>query len=201
MELVRLLAALGLACVASLLLADVVHLGGAEDQEMLGSKRDSLLEMLEYGKNPTDKNPFENFGSDFPKYKWHESLADKNVFKDATKGDSPKPYGQSKPEENVLDEMPDKYPFNEIKNGHTWHEWTGDSVMQSLGEHNVLDDLDSPDRSFQLGEHSLGRPFRKYKAPANVLDTLDTTVHKWSAYRPDKNVFDGLSPDSGYDRG
>ena len=91
---------------------------------------------------------------------WTTGLKDTNVFDDG-KEEEIKPYKKNVAEESVLDEMPDEYPFNELKGGHTWHEWKGESVMEALGETNALDDGTTKDESFELGEHSLGRPFHK----------------------------------------
>lgn len=65
---------------------------------------------------------------------WHSQLADQNVFEDADKENQPKPYKKYEPEATVFDEIPDEYPFNELKGGHTWHQWKGESVMEALGE-------------------------------------------------------------------
>mmetsp|Transcript_25895 Transcript_25895/g.60144 ORF Transcript_25895/g.60144 Transcript_25895/m.60144 type:complete len:176 (+) Transcript_25895:34-561(+) len=162
------------------------------------------LEMLKFKKNLPDESPFENFDSKFKQGPWHEQLADENVFDDdAVKEEAHKPITEADdPDHTAFDELPDKYPFNEVKGGHTWHEWKGESVMQALGETNALDDGNTDSASYELGEHSLGRPFHKFKPDKNPLEGLDTKEHEWGVTAksiPDKNVWDGLSPDTGYD--
>jgi len=108
-------------------------------------------------------------------------LADKNVFDKAEEEEGKQgSYSKYEPEKSVLDEMPDEYPFNELKGGHTWHEWQGESVMDALGEHNALDDGTTKEESYELGEHSLGRPFKKVEpAAAAPLTARKDTIHAY----------------------
>jgi len=98
---------------------------------------------------------------------------------------------------------PSNYPFDETAGGHVWKHWGDDedSPMQALRERNVMDDGTTTDAAFQLGEHTLGRPFVAYKPDRNVFESLtseDEEPHKWAPYKPERNVLDSLSPDTGY---
>mmetsp|Transcript_39447 Transcript_39447/g.61497 ORF Transcript_39447/g.61497 Transcript_39447/m.61497 type:complete len:157 (-) Transcript_39447:113-583(-) len=154
--------------------------------------------MLKWKSNPTDPNPFESFDSDFKQGKFKSQKLEKNPFKNFDKGYKAPKYRALKEEENPLAEMPDNYPFDETAGGHEWKEWVGDNPMEALHEKNALD-MGTKDSSFQIGEHSLGRPFKQYKPDKNVFDSLDDDEHEWKAYKPEKNILDSLSPDSGYD--
>jgi hypothetical protein len=50
--------------------------------------------------------------------------------------------------------------------------------MQALDEHNVLDNDESRD-IYEIGEHTLGKPFRPFVPERNVLDDIDDEPHKW----------------------
>lgn len=106
-------------------------------------------------------------------------LADQNVFEKEGDDDKAKPYKENVAEESVLDDMPDDYPFNELKGGHTWHEWKGESVMEALGESNALDDGTTKSESYELGEHSLGRPFKEVRpeSPPRLSARFSTSPH------------------------
>eukprot|EP00802_Teleaulax_amphioxeia_P031393 Tamp_34604.p2 GENE.Tamp_34604~~Tamp_34604.p2 ORF type:complete len:176 (-),score=45.12 Tamp_34604:70-570(-) len=162
------------------------------------------MQML-YKANPPDRNPFAAFDKGFKQGKYRKARTDANVFKDFDNGFKQPPYrslDEQAPEENPFAKTPTNYPFDETEGGHEWKHWEGDSPMDALSEFNALD-TGAPDAAFKLGEHTLGRPFHEYKPEKNVFQDLsnDDETYQWGASGksvPDKNVFSGLSPDSGY---
>ncbi|EKX47595.1 hypothetical protein GUITHDRAFT_162655 [Guillardia theta CCMP2712] len=156
-----------------------------------------------WAENLPDKNVFDDFDKGYKQPPYKKQPTEKNVFEDFDKGyHAPKYHSLAEEkDENPFDSLPDNYPFNEVAGGHEWHHWDGDSPMDALKEHNVLD-TGSEDEAYQIGEHSLGRPFREYKPEKNVLDEVsDDKPYVWGKTDksiPEKNVLSGLSPDSGY---
>eukprot|EP00960_Hanusia_phi_P052894 761727-Hanusia_phi.AAC.1 len=112
-----------------------------------------------WAENLPDKNPFDDFDKGFKQPAYKKQPTEKNVFEDFDKGYHAPKYHSLAQEEDPFDSLPDNYPFNEVAGGHEWHHWDGDSPMDALKEHNVLD-TGSDEEAYQIGEHSLGRPFR-----------------------------------------
>ena len=139
---------------------------------------------------------------------WAENLPDKNVFDDFDKGyHAPKYHSLAEEkDENPFDSLPDNYPFNEVAGGHEWQHWDGDSPMDALKEHNVLD-TGSEDEAYQIGEHSLGRPFRYVESSTRGGEggsggrrrtTNRSGDGSGREYKPEKNVLDEVSDDKPY---
>jgi len=128
---------------------------------------------------------------------WRAYEAPHNVFDDMDAEESPK-WKPMEPEENALADMPDAYPFDETKDGHEWKKWDeGKSASDMIKEHNVFDDGTTTEMTYQLGEHSTGKPFKEYKPDKNVYDKLvekdvkdGQSDHEWHEHKPEKNVFD-----------
>mmetsp|Transcript_81242 Transcript_81242/g.218510 ORF Transcript_81242/g.218510 Transcript_81242/m.218510 type:complete len:162 (+) Transcript_81242:86-571(+) len=161
--------------------------------------------MLAWKENLPDANIFDGFDQKFKQGKFKPILSEENVFDQNSPPVSHK-WNEMRPESNVFDNTPEKYPFNEKVGGHAWKKWEGSNPMQALDEHNVLDNNEESN-IYELGEHTLGKPFRNYEPERNVFEELDDGTYKWGRTAasipgvPDtgeRNVLSFLSPDSGY---
>ncbi|KAJ1475961.1 hypothetical protein T484DRAFT_1826507 [Baffinella frigidus] len=211
-----------LAGAAALALVVMVHMDRSPP-----TVAEARLSMLEYKANLPDNDPFADFDKGFKAGPYHNKK-EKNVLKNFDRGYHAPPYRSLEemadeqssfsaqlptdyPFETASDEqspfaapLPTNYPFDETAGGHVWKHWgeDGDSPMQALRERNVMDDGTTTDAAYQLGDHTLGRPFVKFKPDRNVFESLtnnDEEPHAWAAYKPERNVLSSLSPDSGYD--